>query len=213
MTSLILCKFSLLSTAKLKLAHTFLQFILRFKIGIFECWLLALLLTFSWFTKRLRIGIFEFCSSWTVQFFPIHEKDEKLGFLNVSLGRTSKFLQIHKSVGKLEYFWISLQKLQNIRKNLRITKRNTINACEKRILKDKLKLLKEHITDKIKEIRGNQIKQIAESISNNNGNDSNDRKIWDVKQRVKRKDETPHALYNKQWSKKNRKQRRKIERT
>ena len=35
----------------------------------------------------------------------------------------------------------------------------------KRIIKDRLKLLKEHITDKLKESRGNRIKQIAESIS------------------------------------------------
>ena len=36
-----------------------------------------------------------------------------------------------------------------------------------RIIKDRLKLLKEHITDKLKESRGNRIKRIAESISNN----------------------------------------------
>ena len=38
---------------------------------------------------------------------------------------------------------------------------------KKRILKDRLKLLKEHITDKLKESRGNRIKRIAESISKN----------------------------------------------
>ena len=38
---------------------------------------------------------------------------------------------------------------------------------KKRILKDRLKLLKEHITDKIKKDRANGIKRIAESISNN----------------------------------------------
>ena len=45
--------------------------------------------------------------------------------------------------------------------------RNATDACEKRILKGRLKLLKEHITDKIKESRGNRIKQRAESVSNN----------------------------------------------
>ena len=49
----------------------------------------------------------------------------------------------------------------------------------------------EHITDKIKERRGNQIKQIAESISNNI---DKGRKIWEVKRKVKRKDETPHCI-------------------
>ena len=51
-----------------------------------------------------------------------------------------------------------IRELQKIRKNLRIKIRNTTDTCEKRILKDRLKLLKEHITDKIKESRGNQIK-------------------------------------------------------
>ena len=83
--------------------------------------------------------------------------------------------------------------LQKIKKNLRITIRNTTDAREKRILKDSLKLLKERITDKIKEGRDNRIKRIGESISNNS---DNGRKIWEVKQRVKRKDETPHCIIN-----------------
>ena len=86
-----------------------------------------------------------------------------------------------------------IRELQKIRKNLRIKIRNTADACEKIILKDRLKLLKEHITDKIKESRGNQIKRIAESISNNV---DNGRKIWEVKRKVKRKDETPHFIIN-----------------
>ena len=51
-------------------------------------------------------------------------------------------------------------------------KNYTMDACEKRILKDRLKLLKELITDKIK---AEVIKWIAESISNNTDNGS---KIW-----------------------------------
>ena len=47
-----------------------------------------------------------------------------------------------------------------------------MDACEKRILKDRLKLLKELITDKIK---AEVIKWIAESISNNTDNGS---KLW-----------------------------------
>ena len=49
---------------------------------------------------------------------------------------------------------------------------------KKRILKDRLKLLKEHITDKLKESRDNRIKRIAESISNNI---DHGKKIWEVK--------------------------------
>ena len=77
------------------------------------------------------------------------------------------------------------RELQMIRTNLRITIRNITDACEKRIFKDRLKLLKEHITDKIKEDKGNRIKRIAESISNNT---DNGKKIWEIKWRVKRKD-------------------------
>ena len=71
---------------------------------------------------------------------------------------------------------------------------------KKIILKDRLKLLTEHITDKIKEGKGNQIKGIGESMSTNI---DNGRKIWEVKQKVKRKDETPHFIINSE--------RRKIE--
>ena len=92
-----------------------------------------------------------------------------------------------------------IRELQKIRKNLKIKIRNTTDACEKRIHKDKLKLLKEYITDKIKESRGNQIKRIAESISNNV---DNGRKIWEVKRKVKRKDETPHFMITSEKRKK-----------
>ena len=53
--------------------------------------------------------------------------------------------------------------------------------------------MKEHKTDKKKESRGNQIKRIAESIINNV---DNGRKIWEVKRKVKRKDQTPHFIIN-----------------
>ena len=89
--------------------------------------------------------------------------------------------------------------IRELQKNLKIKIRNTTDACEKRIHKDKLKLLKEYITDKIKESRGNQIKRIAESISNNV---DNGRKIWEVKRKVKRKDETPHFIINSEKRKK-----------
>ena len=98
-----------------------------------------------------------------------------------------------------------LRELQKIRKNFRITIQNTTVAFKKRILKDRLKLLKVYIKDKIKEGRGNRIKQ-TKTISNNI---DNGRKILEVKQRVKRWNFT---LYNKQWRKKNRKQRKNVER-
>ena len=92
-----------------------------------------------------------------------------------------------------------IRELQKIRKNSRIKIRNTADACEKRILKDRLKFLKGHIIiDNIKESRGNQIKQIAESISNNI---DNGREIWEVKRKVKRKDEAPHFIINSEGRK------------
>ena len=72
------------------------------------------------------------------------------------------------------------------------------DACEKRTLKNSLKLLKEHITDKIKEGRGNRIKQIAESINNNI---DNGRKICAVDRKVKRKYETPNYIINSEGRK------------
>ena len=54
------------------------------------------------------------------------------------------------------------------------------------------------IIDNIKESRGNQIKQIAESISNNI---DNGREIWEVKRKVKRKDEAPHFIINSEGRK------------
>ena len=63
----------------------------------------------------------------------------------------------------------------------------------KKEFSNRLKLLQEHITEKIKEDKGNRIKRIAESISNNT---VNGRKIWEVKWKVKRKDETTHFIIN-----------------
>ena len=75
-----------------------------------------------------------------------------------------------------------LRELQKIRKNFRITIQNTTVAFKKRILKDRLKLLKVYIKDKIKEGRGNRIMQ-TKTISNNI---DNGRKILEVNERVKR---------------------------
>ena len=63
----------------------------------------------------------------------------------------------------------------------------------KKEFSNRLKLLQEHITEIIKEGKGNRIKRIAESISNNI---VNGRKIWEVKSKVKRKDETTHFIIN-----------------
>ena len=91
-----------------------------------------------------------------------------------------------------------IRELQKIKKNLRITISNITDACEKIILKERLKFLKEHIKHKIKENRGNRIKRIVESINNKI---DNDRKIWEVKWNVKKKHETPHFIINNEGTK------------
>ena len=96
--------------------------------------------------------------------------------------------QVEKVVGKNPRKDVS--ELQKIRKNLRIKIKNTAEACEERILKDRLKFLKEHITDKN---GGNRIKQVAESINNNIDNGG---KIWEVNRKGKRKDEATHFTIN-----------------
>ena len=57
--------------------------------------------------------------------------------------------------------------------------------------------MKEYITDKTKEGRDNQIEQVTE-LSNNI---DNGKKIWAVKQRVKRKGETPCFIKNSEGRK------------
>ena len=57
--------------------------------------------------------------------------------------------------------------------------------------------MKEYITDKTKEGRDNQIEQVTE-LSNNI---DNGKKIWAVKQRVKRKNETPCFIKKKKKKK------------
>ena len=64
---------------------------------------------------------------------------------------TEEVKQVQKTVRKNPRK--DIRELQKIRKNLRIKIRNKTDACEKRILKGRLKLLKEHITDKIKKQR------------------------------------------------------------
>ena len=53
-----------------------------------------------------------------------------------------------------------------------------------RTLKVRLKFLKVHIRDKIKEGRGNQINKLAESINNNVVNGT---KIWEIMRKVKKR--------------------------
>ena len=74
MASLILCKFPLFSTMELKLAHGISQFILRFKIEIFECGSLG------WISpkkkKKKQLGFLNVALVGLLISFPTHEIDE-----------------------------------------------------------------------------------------------------------------------------------------
>ena len=72
--------FLLFSTMKLILGHSFFPFILRFKIGIFDCW-----------------------SSSTSQCFPIHEKRWKLGIFAC---QPKVYFQISPNSLKSQKIWI-----------------------------------------------------------------------------------------------------------
>ena len=67
-TSLILSKFILFSTVKLKLGHSFSQFILRFKIGILNSSLRLYFKLFPNSQKNKNWNFFNVFSSWAFQF-------------------------------------------------------------------------------------------------------------------------------------------------
>ena len=66
--------------------------------------------------------------------------------------------------------------------------KTTKNKLEKQILLKRVKVLKEHIIDKLKESRAAKISKAAESSKNNVENGS---KIWEVKRKIKKKEENP----------------------
>ena len=56
-----------------------------------------------------------------------------------------------------------------------------------------MKILKEHIIEKLKERRAAKILKFAESIKNNVGNGD---KIWKVKRKLKKKEQNLHQILN-----------------
>ena len=82
-----------------------------------------------------------------------------------------------------------IQKIQQKRKQLRMQLKTTKNKLEKQILLKRVKVLKEHIIDKLKESRAAKISRAAESSKNNVENGG---KIWEVKRKIKKKEENPH---------------------
>ena len=71
--------------------------------------------------------------------------------------------------------------------------KTTKNKIEKHILLERVNILKEHIIDKLKESKTAKTSKVAESIKNNVGNGG---KIWQVKRKLKKKEQNPHQILN-----------------
>ena len=88
--------------------------------------------------------------------------------------------------------------LQQKRRQLRKEIKNSKSKYDKSILLERIKILKEHIIDKLRDGRAKKIEKIAESIKNNIDNGG---KIWEVKRKFKKRDQTPHFITNSEGQK------------
>ena len=74
---------------------------------------------------------------------------------------------------------------------MRTQYQNRENIHEKTVIIERIKLIKQHMTDKIKGNRSRRIIKAAQQIKSNVDNEG---KIWDVKRKVQRKNQTPHTI-------------------
>ena len=81
--------------------------------------------------------------------------------------------------------------LKRQRKKLRAQYQNAENVFEKTVMIKRIKFIKEHATGKMKENRSRRIIKVAQQIKSNV---DNGRKTWETKQKVKRKNQTPHTI-------------------
>ena len=84
-----------------------------------------------------------------------------------------------------------IKELMKMRKTLRKKLETTKDKIEKIHLKDRIRIIREYITDKKKESRSTKIKNIAEDIRENVNNGG---KIWEVKRRLTRKKEVKYPI-------------------
>ena len=84
-----------------------------------------------------------------------------------------------------------IMQLKRQRKKLRAQYQNTKNIYEKTVIIERIKLIKEHITDKMKENRSRRIIKVAQQIKSNVDNGG---KIWEMKQKFQRQNQTPHTI-------------------
>ena len=71
-----------------------------------------------------------------------------------------------------------------MRENVRNELNQSINIKEREHLKNRIRIIKEHILNRNKKIRDIKVKKIAEQIRSNINNGI---KIWEVKRRIKKK--------------------------
>ena len=86
-----------------------------------------------------------------------------------------------------------IKELQKIRKRLREEYSTTVELQEKMLILERIKILKEHITEKYKEGRSKRINRIAQQIRENVNNGG---KIWEVKRRLEKKVQTRYFITN-----------------
>ena len=72
-----------------------------------------------------------------------------------------------------------------MRENVRNELNQSINIKEREHLKNRIRIIKEHILNRNKKIRDIKVKKIAEQIRSNINNGI---KIWEVKRRIKKKE-------------------------
>ena len=81
--------------------------------------------------------------------------------------------------------------LKRQRKKLRTQYQNTENVHEKTVIIERIKLTKERITDKMKGNRSRRVIKVAQQIKPNVDNGG---QMWEIKQKVQRKNQTPHTI-------------------
>ena len=87
-----------------------------------------------------------------------------------------------------------IMQLKRKRKKLRAQYQSTENIYEKEVKIEIIKLIKEHITDKMKENRSRRIIKVEQQIKSNVDKRE---KIWQIKRKVHRKNQTSHTIKNK----------------
>ena len=74
---------------------------------------------------------------------------------------------------------------------MRTQYQNTENVHEKTVIIERIKLTKERITDKMKGNRSRRVIKVAQQIKPNVDNGG---QMWEIKQKVQRKNQTPHTI-------------------